>query len=118
MASRNGSVERTLREIKKNKGGRPAGVPTQKNKLLREMIEGFTDNNFDIFAQKMNEVDKPEMYAKLYLELLSFRMPKLKSVDFKGEIKNTTLEEKLKELRESSMASIEDELDDVTDDEV
>ena len=35
MSVRNGSVDRMLRDEKKNKGGRPAGVPTQKNKLLR-----------------------------------------------------------------------------------
>ena len=117
MSVRNGSVDRMLRDEKKNKGGRPAGVPTQKNKLLREMIEGFTDRNFDVFEAKMAEIEKPEMYAKLYLELLSFRMPKLKSVDFTGEMKNSSLEQKLRELRENSMSSIEDELDEVTEGE-
>ena len=116
MSVRNGIVDKILREEKKRGKGRPAGVPTQKNKLLREMIEGFTDRNFDVFTEKMNEIDKPEMYAKLYLELLSFRMPKLKSVDFTGEMKNSSLENKLRELRENSMSSIEDELDDVTED--
>lgn len=116
MSVRNGIVDKILREEKKRGKGRPAGVPTQKNKLLREMIEGFTDRNFDVFTEKMNEIDKPEMYAKLYLELLSFRMPKLKSVDFTGEMKNSSLENKLRELRENSMASIEDELDEVTED--
>ena len=116
MSVRNGIVDKILREEKKRGKGRPAGVPTQKNKLLREMIEGFTDRNFDVFTEKMNEIDKPEMYAKLYLELLSFRMPKLKSVDFTGEMKNSSLENKLRELRENSMSSIEDELDEVTED--
>lgn len=116
MASRNGSIEKILREKTKNKGGRTAGVPTQKNKLLREMIEGFTDNNFDVFAEKMGEIEKPEMYAKLYLELLSFRMPKLKSIDFKGDIKNSTLEQKLKVLREESLSAIGVELDEMTED--
>ena len=113
---RNGSVDRLLREEKKRGKGRPAGVPTQKNKLLREMIEGFTDRNFDVFTAKMAEIEKPEMYAKLYLELLSFRMPKLKSVDFTGEMKNSTLEQKLRAIREDSLSAIEDELDEVTED--
>ena len=116
MAVRNGSVDRMLREERKKTKGRPAGVPTQKNKLLREMIEGFTDKNFDVFTVKMAQIDKPEMYAKLYLELLSFRMPKLKSIDFKGDIKNSSLELKLRELRNDSMTSIVDKLDDVTED--
>lgn len=104
MATRNGSVERELR-----KRGRQPGQPTQKNKLLREMIEEFTDNNFDVFAKKMKLVKKPEMYAKLYLELMSFRMPKLKSVDFKGDVKNMSLELKLKALHENSISSNSDE---------
>lgn len=116
MSVRNGSVDRLLREEKKRGKGRPAGVPTQKNKLLREMIEGFTDNNFDVFTAKMTEIEKPEMYAKLYLELLSFRMPKLKSVDFTGEMKNSTLEQKLRAIREDSLSAIEDELDEVMED--
>ena len=43
-------------------------------------------------------------------------MPKLKSVDFTGEMKNSSLEQKLRELRDNSMSSIEDELDEVTED--
>ena len=116
MSVRNGSIDRMLRDENKRGKGRPAGVPTQKNKLLREMIEGFTDNNFDVFTAKMAEIEKPEMYAKLYLELLSFRMPKHKSVDFTGEMKNSTLEQKLRALREDSLSTIEDELDEVTED--
>ena len=107
MASRTGTIERFVKE--KNKGGRPPGVPTQKNKMLREMIEEFTDGNFNVFAEKMGEVKTPEMYAKLYLELLSFRMPKLKSVDFKGDIKSYSLEEKLKALHQNSLSEIDDE---------
>ena len=113
---RNGSVDRLLREEKKRGKGRPAGVPMQKNKLIRELGEGFTDNNFDVFTAKMAEIEKPEMYAKLYLELLSFRMPKLKSVDFTGEMKNSTLEQKLRAIREDSLSAIVAELDDVTED--
>ena len=116
MAVRNGSIDKMLREEKKRGKGRPLGVPTQKNKLLREMIEGFTDRNFDVFTEKMAQVEKPEMYAKLYLELLSFRMPKLKSIDFTGELKNSTLEQKLKALREESLSAIKDELDELPED--
>ena len=107
MASRKGTIERMAAE--KNKVGRPPGVPTQKNKMLREMIEEFTDGNFNVFVEKMGKVDKPDMYAELYLELLSFRMPKLKSVDFKGDIKSYSLEEKLKALHQNSLSQIDDE---------
>ena len=101
MGARNSSIDKIIR--KNNKIGRPQGSLSNKNKLLREMIEEFTDGNFHVFIQKMSEIDKPEVYAKLYLELLSFRMPKLKSVDFKGEVKGSSLEDKLRALRNESI---------------
>lgn len=109
MASRNGSVEKILREEYKsnNKRGRPRNVPTEKNKLLRQMIEEFTDGKFDVFSKKMAQIKKPEMYAKLYLELLSFRMPKLKSIDFRGDIKDSSLSEKLQLLHKATMEESE-----------
>ena len=108
MGARNSSIDRIIR--KNNKMGRPQGSLSNKNKLLREMIEEFTDGNFNVFVEKMNQIDKPEVYAKLYLELLSFRMPKLKSVDFKGEVKGSSLEEKLKALRNDALRDV-DEVD-------
>lgn len=59
----------------------------------------------------MNQIDKPEVYAKLFLELLLFRMPKLKSIDFKGEVKGGSLEDKLKALYVESMREVDDDED-------
>ena len=101
MGARNSTIDKIFRD--NNKSGRPRGSISKKNKLLREMIEEFTDGNFQVFIEKMSEIDKPEVYAKLYLELLSFRMPKLKSVDFKGEVKGSSLEDKLRALRNESI---------------
>ena len=61
----------------------------------------------------MADIEKLELYDKLYLELLSFRMPKLKSVDFTGEIKNYILVQKLSAIRVDSLSVIDDELDEV-----
>ena len=117
MATKNTDFTKIAREANKKNTGRPAGTFSEKNKILREMIEEFTDANFNVFSAKMKEVDKPEMYAKLYLELLSFRLPKLKSIDFKGEVKNSSLEKKLSELHKQSMKEISDELTDIMDEE-
>ena len=114
MATKNTDFTKIVRESAKKKVGRPRGVFSEKNTLLRDMIQEFTDANFNVFTAKMMEIDKPELYAKLYLELLSFRLPKLRSIDFKGDIKNTSLENKLAQLHTESMdlvrASIEEEL--------
>ena len=117
MATKNTDLTKIVREANKKKTGRPAGTFSEKNKILREMIEEFTDANFNVFSAKMKEVDKPEMYAKLYLELLSFRLPKLKSIDFKGEVNNSSLEKKLSKLHKQSMKEISDELTDIMDEE-
>ena len=109
MATKNTDFTKIAREAIKKKTGRPAGTFSEKNKILREMIEEFTDGNFNVFVEKMNQIDKPEVYAKLFLELLSFRMPKLKSVDFKGDVRNSSLEEKLKALHLSTLSEIDDE---------
>lgn len=116
MGARNSSIDRIIR--KKNETGRPRGAISKKNKLLREMIEEFTDGNFHVFIEKMNEIDKPEVYAKLYLELLSFRMPKLKSIDFKGEVIESSLEDKLKALRYDSLRDIDDNDDILLNDDI
>lgn len=107
MGARNSSIDRIIR--KKKETGRPRGAISKKNRLLREMIEEFTDGNFQVFIERMNEIDKPEVYAKLYLELLSFRMPKLKSIDFKGEVQGSSLEDKLKALRNDSIREADEE---------
>ena len=107
MGARNSSIDRIIR--KKKETGRPRGAISKKNKLLREMIEEFTDGNFHVFIEKMSEIDKPEVYAKLFLELLSFRMPKLKSVDFKGEVRGSSLEDKLNALHLESMRDVDEE---------
>ena len=107
MGARNSSIDRIIRQ--NNKMGRPQGSLSNKNKLLREMIEEFTDGNFHVFIEKMSEIDKPEVYAKLFLELLSFRMPKLKAVDFKGEMKESSLEDKLKALRNDAVREADDD---------
>lgn len=57
----------------------------------------------------MDEIGKPEIYAKLYLELLSFGLPKLKSIDFKDEVRKNVLEEKLNVLHRESMKQIREE---------
>ena len=106
MPTRNPKIEKIIREKSK---GRPPGAGNINKRLLRELIEEYTDGNFHTFTEKMNEIDKPEVYAKLFLELLAFRMPKLKSVDFKGDVRNSSLEEKLKALHLSTLSEIEDE---------
>ena len=109
MGARNSSIDKINRE--NYKSGRPRGAISKKNILLREMIEEFTDGNFHVFIEKMSEIEKPEVYAKLFLELLSFRMPKLKSIDFKGEVKESSLEDKLRALRNDAIREADQQED-------
>ena len=92
-------------EKKKNKGGRPFGAVSEKTKTIREMISCYTDGRFNDFETAMDRVllNDPDKYCKMYLELMSFRIPKLKSVDFTGDVKSSTLEDKLKSMYEKTM---------------
>ena len=92
-------------EKKKGKVGRPAGSVSEKTKTIREMIACYADNRFSDFEMAMDRVllNDPDKYCKMYLELMAFRIPKLKSIDFTGEMKSSTLEEKLKSMHEKTM---------------
>ncbi len=63
--------------------GRPRGAENKETKKLREAIAAITEGGIDDFQRALNEVleDNPSKYLELYLKLLEYTMPKLRSVD-------------------------------------
>ena len=63
--------------------GRPKGAENKETKRLREAISAITEGGIDDFQRALNEVleDNPSKYLELYLKLLEYTMPKLRSVD-------------------------------------
>jgi len=63
--------------------GRPRGAENKETKKLREAIAAITTGGVEDFQRALNEVleENPSKYLELYLKLLEYTMPKLRSVD-------------------------------------
>ena len=63
--------------------GRPKGAENKETKRLREAISAITEGGVEDFQRALNEVleENPSKYLELYLKLLEYTMPKLRSVD-------------------------------------
>jgi len=63
--------------------GRPRGAENKETKKLREAIAAITEGGVEDFQRALNEVleENPSKYLELYLKLLEYTMPKLRSVD-------------------------------------
>jgi hypothetical protein len=63
--------------------GRPKGAENKETKRLREAISAITEGGVEDFQRALNEVleENPSKYLELYLKLLEYTMPKLRSID-------------------------------------
>jgi hypothetical protein len=60
-------------------GGRRKGTPNKITKDLRKMITGFCENRFDEVMKAWESLDAKDR-VKIYIDLLSFCLPKLQNV--------------------------------------
>ena len=74
--------------FKKGESGNPKGRPTGKankvNQEIRERINDFLDNNFELIQNDLLEMESKER-VKFYLELLAFGLPKLKQIELTND---------------------------------
>jgi hypothetical protein len=70
-----------------NKDGRPKGAKNKVNTTIRDAFTLLLENNIE---QLQSDLDKlhPLNRVKLILELATFVIPKLKSIEMSGEIEN------------------------------
>lgn len=63
--------------------GRPKGVGNKSTEKLREAIAALTEGGIEDFQSCLNEVreENPAKFLELYLRLLEYSLPKLRSVD-------------------------------------
>ena len=68
--------------------GRPKGAENKETKKLREAIASITVGGVEDFQRALNEVleENPSKYLELYLKLLEYTMPKLRSIDTNIEL--------------------------------
>jgi hypothetical protein len=62
-----------------NPAGRPAGTPNKQNRQLRAVILEFLEGNFDQIKMDF-EALQPGQRVKLYIDLLSYALPRLETV--------------------------------------
>ena len=74
----------------KNNSGRPKGSVNKSNNKIRETFQLLLENNIEKIQEDLNELD-PKDRIKLLLDLSSFIIPKMKSVDLKADKKETIL---------------------------
>jgi hypothetical protein len=73
--------------------GRPKGAEGKDTKRLREAIAAITEGGIEDFQRALGDVleENPAKYLELYLKLLEYTMPKLRSIDTNIELGESTL---------------------------
>ncbi len=74
--------------------GRPKGAEGKDTKRLREAIAAITEGGVEDFQRALADVleDNPAKYLELYLKLLEYTMPKLRSIDTNIELGDNTIQ--------------------------
>lgn len=67
-----------------NPSGRPPGTTNKINQEIRGRINDFLDNNFETIQSDLMELE-PRERVKFYIDLLSFGLPRLKSVELTND---------------------------------
>lgn len=75
-------------------GGRKPGSLNKTNEKIRATIAKLTDQKFQHLDTAFESVreDSPGKYIELYLRLLEYTTPKLRSIDTKMELGETSIE--------------------------
>ena len=97
--------------------GRPKGSEGKDTKKLREAIAAITNGGVEDFQRALGDVleENPAKYLELYLKLLEYTMPKLRSIDTNIELGESTLHKITVEInagaKDTSNSSIPEKLE-------
>ncbi|HXB12780.1 MAG TPA: DUF5681 domain-containing protein [Bacteroidia bacterium] len=91
-----------------NPAGRPKGALNKKTKELRQMISDFLLENFEEVQKAFKELP-PKEKAKLYCDLLSFALPRLRPCDdlLLERLSDEELNELLEKLQDAANRQLE-----------
>ena len=71
--------------------GRPKGSVGKSNKKIRDTFQLLLENNLEKIEEDLNELE-PKDRIKLLLDLSSFIIPKMKSVDLTDKTETITID--------------------------
>ena len=78
----------------KGEGGRPKGAVNKGTEKIRQTIAKLTDQKFQNLDTAFESVreENPAKYIELYLRLLEYTTPKLRAIDTKMELGESSIE--------------------------
>lgn len=83
-------------------GGREKGTPNKATKMTRDLINNLLCEEYDRFKKELDGL-KPNEFCKLYVDLIRYVTPTLKSVDVnESNATNSSLAERLRLMAEGS----------------
>lgn len=83
-------------EGRKKTGGKQKGYTSPVNKEFRELMAGFSKENYEKFVFSMMQCE-PKDFCRFYLELLKFNLPMLQSVSLETTKEfSTTLTDRIR----------------------
>jgi molybdopterin converting factor small subunit len=73
--------------------GRPVGAENKNRATLREAISKATEGQLPDFLQTLEELreEQPAKFLEIYLRLLEYSIPKLRSIDTNVELGSDTI---------------------------
>jgi hypothetical protein len=75
-------------------GGRPKGAENKETKKLREVLAEVTNKGADGLWETLTEIktDNPAKFIELYLRLLEYTTPKLRSIETNLELGDSLIQ--------------------------
>ena len=83
-----------FQEGNKLSNGRPKGSPNKFTDKVRSNLSKLTDQKLSDLQDALEEVrsESPAKYVELYLKMLEYTMPKLRAIDTKMELGESSIE--------------------------
>ena len=89
----------------KGEGGRPKGAVNKGTEKIRQTIAKLTDQKFHHLETAFESLreENPAKYLELYLKLLEYTTPKLRSVDTKVDVAEGAIEKITVEIKQKAI---------------
>jgi len=83
---------------KGRQGGRQKGTPNKVTKETKELLSNFVTSRWEDFVLSYDNIKDPEKKCQIMTQLIPYVVPKMASVEYKGDIPVKTLADELDEI--------------------